>query len=40
MSKIESLEDVDTSPSPTRIDTQTRQKSSAAAQTIDPAPLF
>ena len=40
ISKIESLEDVDTSPSPARTDTQTRQKSSAAAQTLDPAPLF
>ena len=40
MSKIESLEDVDASPSPARTDTQTRQKSSAAVQNIDPAAVL
>ena len=40
MSKIASLEDVDESPSPARTDTQTRQKSSAAVQTIDPAAVI
>ena len=36
----ESLEDADASPSPARTDTQTRQKSSAAVQTIDPAAVI
>ena len=40
LSEIESLEDVDTILSPTRTDTKTRQKSSAAVQTINPAAVL
>ena len=40
MSEIESLEDLDASTSPARTDTKTRQKSSAAVQTIDPAAVL
>ena len=42
MSEIESLEleDVDATPNPTRTDPHTRQKSSAAVQTIDLAAVL